>query len=282
MNADPKVVVITGAASGIGYALTEICLQRGFQVMMADNAALLLGTKVEILSKRFNTKVLGFVCDVSKFSEVKELAETVYSQYGRIDWLINNAGVIGPLAPFWELSLQQIHDVMNINLHGTIHGIQAFLPILFKQTHDSHIINMSSVFGLCSSSQMAAYAMSKQAIIALSESLFFDLKRLAKPVNISVVCPSFTNTALLENSLPLNANSFQSRMRDLIAHGRSPEDIALHIVQEVENKRFYILPDKEVKNDYEQRSAAIIEQTDPHQHSLERIIAALSKKLGRK
>ncbi|ARG97796.1 SDR family NAD(P)-dependent oxidoreductase [Legionella micdadei] len=278
MQSSQRVAVITGAASGIGLALSEICLQQGMHVVMADNAVTALCNQVEQLSDKVETEVLGVVCDVAKPDSFKHLAKQTYEHFNRVDWLFNNAGISGQLAPIWELTNEHIRKVMDINLHGAIHGIQAFLPLMFQQTHRSHIINMASFYGLCSGSQMAAYAMSKHALVALSESLHFDLKRLDKHVDVSVVCPSFASTSLLANSAPLHTDKLHHMVADLIARSRPASDVAEHIVREVKNKTFYILPDREVKEYCTQRTTAIIEQTEPHQHSLEKIIASLSKR----
>ncbi|KTD18564.1 oxidoreductase dehydrogenase, short chain [Legionella lansingensis] len=278
MESDQKVAVITGAASGIGLALAHMCLQRGMHVVMADNAVTILCDKVEQLSNQSQAEVLGVVCDVTKAESLRHLAKQTYEHFNRVDWLFNNAGISGHLAPIWELTNEHIRRVLDVNLHGVIHGIQAFLPFMFKQPHRSHIINMASLYGLCSGSQMSAYAMSKHAIVALSESLYFDLKRLEKPVDVSVVCPSFANTQLLKNSTPLHTDRLHYMVADLVARSRPAEDVAQHIIKEVESKTFYILPDREVKDYCEQRMQAIIEQQDPHHHSLEKIIASLSKR----
>lgn len=278
MDSNVRVAVITGAASGIGLALTQACIQRGMHVVMADNAVSALCDKVEQLSLGTQTDVLGVVCDVSKPESMKHLAKQTLERFNRIDWLFNNAGISGHFAPVWELTNEHIRKVMDVNLFGVINGIQAFLPAMFKQEHRSHIINMASFYGLCSGSQMAAYAMSKHAIVALSESVYFDLKRLEKLVSVSVVCPSFANTQLLVNSAPLHTDKFHAMLSDLISRSRPPEDIAEHILREVEKDTFYILPDREVKEYCEQRTKAITEQNYPHVHSLEKIISSLSRR----
>lgn len=270
------VAVITGAASGIGLALSRICLLKGYNVVMADNAVTALCDRVEQLSDECDNAVLGVVCDVTKPESLKHLAKQTHERFDRIDWLFNNAGISSHLAPIWELTSEHIRRVLEVNLWGVIHGIQAFLPYMFEQSHRSHIINISSVYGLCSASQMAPYAMSKHAIVSLSESLYFDLKRLDKLVDVSVVCPSFANTPLLANSPVAHTDALHTMLADLIARSKPAEDVACHIIREVEKKTFYILPDKEVKDYCQQRAQAIIEQTNPHQHSLEKIISSLS------
>ncbi|KTD49990.1 oxidoreductase dehydrogenase, short chain [Legionella quinlivanii] len=278
MDSEKRVAVITGAASGIGLALTEKCLAEGMNVVMADISVATLCDKVEQLTAKFDSDILGVVCDVSRPESLRHLAKQTIEKFNRVDWLFNNAGISGHLAPLWELTNEHIRKVMDINLFGIIHGVQAFLPFMFKQTHRAHIINMASLYGLCSGSQMTAYAMSKHAIVALSESLHFDLQRLSKPVDVSVVCPSFANTQLLSNSSPLHNDVFHDMLSELIARSRPAEDVAEHIVKEVKNNVFYVLPDREVKDYCEQRTQAILEQTPPHQHSLEKILASLSRR----
>lgn len=275
---DKPVAVITGAASGIGLALCKVCLLDGMRVIMADNVPELLSDKAAELRKSYPNDVFEVVCDVSKLTDVEHLAQQSFERCGRVDILVNNAGISGPFAPIWELSTELIRRVIDVNLYGVIHGVKSFLPELFKQTHPSHIVNMASVYGLCSASQISAYAMSKQAVVALSESLYFDLQRMNKPVNVSVVCPSYTNTQLLANSNPSSADKLHQMMRQLIECGRPAEEVAEHIVREVRKNTFYILPDKEVKGYCEQRLQAILHQTPPTSHTLEKIIATLSKR----
>jgi len=194
-----------------------------------------------------------------------------------VDWIYNNAGIIGPLAPIWELNPESIQQLMNINVHGMIHIIQAFTPLLFKQSFRSHIINMASLYALCASSQTAPYSMSKHAVLALSESLYFDLARLNKPVDVSIVFPSFTNTGLLANN-PEGSSSFHGALQGLLSHSRPALDIAEHIVHEVEQKKFYIFPDKEVKGYCEDRNKALLLQESPHITNVEKIIGTLVKR----
>ena len=278
MESSPQVAVITGAASGIGLALTEVCIKNGLHVVMADCAKESLYKNVQRLAADSPLEVLAVVCDVTKPEDLQDLAKQTFEHFNRVDWLFNNAGINGQLAPVWELSSEQIRNVMDVNLFGAIHGLQAFLPLMFEQSHRSHIINIASFYSLCSGSQMASYAMSKHALLALSESLYFDLQRLERPVDVSVVCPSFTNTGLLTNSKPLAGNQLHPIMVDLIARAAPAIDVAEHIVREVKNRTFYILPNKEVKDYCEQRCQAIINQSKPHQHSIEKIMVSLSKR----
>lgn len=278
MSVYGRVAVITGAASGIGLALTKSCLEKGYHVVMADNAVSQLCDQVELLSIDSEPEVMGIVCDVANGDSVKHLAKQTMDRFGRVDCLFNNAGISGHFLPVWELTQEHIRKVMDVNVFGVLHGIQAFLPYMFKQKHTSHIINIASIYGLISGSHVSAYSMSKHAVLALSESLHFDLQRLHKPVQVSIACPSFANTSLLSNSAPLHTDSLHHMFNDLIARSRPAEEVAEHILNEMQKGVFYILPDKEAKEYCQQRAEAIAEQTKPSIHSLEKLIASLSKR----
>jgi short-subunit dehydrogenase len=275
-----KLAVITGAASGIGLALTQECLAEGMDVVMVDNHHDRLETQAKRLSLTARTTVMNMLCDITKAEDVKQIAQTIHTQFNRIDLLINNAGISGPLAPVWELKPDEIQQVFAVNLYGMLHCIQAFLPCMLEQDHASHIVNMASYYGLCSGSQMAAYSMSKHAVLALTESLYFDLQRLNKPIDVSVVCPSITNTKLFSHSQPKNESKLHQMVGLLLEHGRPVEETAAYIMSAVHQKVFYILPDPEVKQYCEQRSQAIINQTLPHKYNFEKIFDSLLKKYG--
>jgi NAD(P)-dependent dehydrogenase (short-subunit alcohol dehydrogenase family) len=276
-----KVAVITGAASGIGLALTQVHLKQDIMVVMVDKNKAKLHDEAEQLKTDFPNKVFAIYCDVSKKKEVVQLAEQIEKEFKRVDWIYNNAGIIGQLAPVWNLNSEHVHQVFSVNLYGLLHMIQAFMPFLFKQNRRAHIINMASLYALCAGSRTAAYSMSKHAVLALSESLYFDLAQLNKPVDVSVVFPSFTDTGLLSNNLEDNS-SFHGVLQSLLSHSRPAIDLAEHIIQEVEQKKFYIFPDKEVKGYCEDRTQALLLQKDPHATNIEKLINALIQRQAKK
>lgn len=278
MHNERRLAVITGAASGLGLQLTQQCLERNMNVVMADCNKDLLIENSRDLQKRYDARILALEVDLRHAEQVVELANQVFKQFSRVDWLINNAGVSGPLGALWTLKASEIRDVMDINLFGAIHTIQAFFPMMFKQKQASHLINICSVFGLCASSLLSAYAMSKHALIALSESLYFDLLQMNKQVKVSVVCPSFIQTALLENSRPQDHDAIHELMASVMDYSRPAKDVAQFIVEEVEKEKFYIFPDKEVKSYHLDKSKAMLEEQNPDAHNLEKLIHKLSKR----
>ncbi len=270
------VAVITGAASGIGCALAKAFLQKVGRVVLADIDSKKLSVCQKELGPAPEDSLQVITTDVTSMESLHALASKTLEIYGRIDYLFNIAGVSGKMAPLWEQSVEDINQVMEVNLRGIVKGIHVFLPFMFNQPHRSHIVNMSSCFGLVSASNMAAYAMSKSAIISLSESLYFELKNHDKPVDVSVVCPSFVKTELLQNSYNQVENTLHGHMVTFLKQARDPMDIAEHIIEHVLKKSFYILPDREIKGYVEGKCSAIINQTRPHTHSLEKIIANLA------
>lgn len=272
-----NVAVITGAANGIGLALSLIHLQKGHAVVLLDNDAARLAQQSELLSSQFPNRVSSLTCDVCNEEQVLEAAKQIKRRSGRVDFLYNNAGIIGDLAPVWDLNTSQISRVMDVNLYGMIHMIKAFCPILFQQDFRSKIINMASLYALCSGSQLAAYSMSKHAVLALSESLHYDLMRLEKPVDVCVVFPSFTDTALLTHSSDAS-NTFHESLKSLLTHSRPALDVARYVVEQVETNCFYILPDKEVKGYCEERIRPIINQDAPHINNIEKLMSSLIRR----
>ncbi|CAM2979388.1 SDR family NAD(P)-dependent oxidoreductase [Legionella worsleiensis] len=273
-----KVAVITGAASGIGLALSQACLQRGVKVVMVDKDHDKLIQAAQELATLYPDSVFPKNCDITIPDEIDHLLHYVKIQCGQIDWLFNNAGIIGTLAPVWELTPKQLNQVMDVNLYGMTHIIRIFMPYLQQQKIRSHIINMASLYGLCSGSHVGAYSMSKHAVLALSESLFYDLRRLEYPIDVSIVFPSFTDTALLAHNSPETNAPFHQSLNSLLAHSRPASEVALHIIQEVEKKRFYILPDKEVKGYCEERTKSIIQQENPYLNNVEKLMSSLIKR----
>ena len=273
-----NVVLITGAASGIGLALSTVCLNKGFKVILVDKDKTKLDQETIKLNKQFPQQALSKICDLTQPQAVTQLAQDLYQDLPHIDWIFNNAGIIGTLAPIWELSPEQVHQVLAVNVYGMTHIIQAFMPFLFNQEKPAHIINMASLYGVCASSQVAPYSMSKHAVLALSESLYFDLQRLEKPIDVSVVFPSFTDTSLLTPESSDSTSTFQHSLNLLMAQSRPALEVAAQIIEVVEQKKFYIFPDKEVKGYAEDRVAAMISQDKPEVNAIEKLMTSLIRR----
>jgi NAD(P)-dependent dehydrogenase (short-subunit alcohol dehydrogenase family) len=250
-----KVAVVTGAASGIGLAFSQRCLQEGMKVVLADIDRLSLGRVEQKLGKD-NAMILPVVTDVRKSDDVKKLAEVTYGEFGATHILFNNAGV-GVSRLVHEATLNDWNWVIGTNLFGVIHGVQSFVPRMIQQNTDCHVINTASISGLVTGAMNGPYSVSKAAIIMLSEKLYFEMRGLQTKVKVSVVCPGFiaTNIMAFEDHRPSELrNPSEPQLRpDFIAYateflkhvlaGMKPRDCADIIFREaIQDGRFYIMP----------------------------------------
>ena len=176
-----KVAVITGAASGIGRALAQRCVQEGMKVVLADIEE--------------GATVLGVRTDVAQAAEVAALAQRTLESFGAVHLLFNNAGVAAG-GPLWEMSLQDWEWVLGVNLWGVVHGIRTFVPLLLQQGSEAHIVNTASIAGLVSTPGLGVYNVTKHSVVTLSETLYQELQQTGAPVHVSVLCPGWVNTRI--------------------------------------------------------------------------------------
>ncbi|MCU0528870.1 MAG: SDR family oxidoreductase [Cyanobium sp. Prado107] len=179
-----KGCIVTGAASGIGLALTEALLEAGAFVFMADLDQERLATAMKELADH-SERVQSMVVDVTSLEQVQRMVEEAAARHGSLDVLFNNAG-IGGTEPIWKATLEHWRRILDINLWSVIYGVHATLPIMRRQGH-GHIVNTSSIAGLIPFPFQALYCTTKYAVAGLSESLRFELAD--EGIHVSVVCP---------------------------------------------------------------------------------------------
>ena len=180
-----KSCVVTGAASGIGFALAEALLQAGAVVLMADRDTQTLTAVVEKLGAHAG-RVHSMSVDVTSKDQVQHIVEEAVSRHGRLDVLFNNAGIGGTL-PIETVTLEHWRRIIDINLWGVIYGIHFALPIMRRQG-GGHIVNTASIAGLIPPPYQALYCATKYAVVGLSESLRFELED--EGIHFSVACPA--------------------------------------------------------------------------------------------
>lgn len=193
-NIAGKVVVITGASSGLGHATAELLAAEGATVVLAARR----GDRIEALAETLRNaggKALAVKTDVTDRQQVKELVDQTVESFGRIDVLLNNAGLM-PLAPLEMLKTDEWDQMIDVNLKGVLNGIAAALPHM-KSQKSGHIINVSSVYGHKLGPAATVYCATKFAVRALSE----GLRQEVKPYNIrtTVISPGAVATELLEH-----------------------------------------------------------------------------------
>ncbi|MEJ2076720.1 MAG: SDR family NAD(P)-dependent oxidoreductase [Acidobacteriota bacterium] len=192
-----KVAVVTGAASGIGRALALRCAAENMQVVVADIEESALG-RVETELKDSGANTLAVLTDVSNAEDVETLARKTLERFGAVHLLCNNAG-IGAGSTAWESTLKDWEWTLGVNLWGVIHGLRAFVPAMLEQDSESHIVNTASVAGLISFHLNAPYQVSKHAVVGLSEKLHYDLEARAAKVKVSVLCPGWVRTRIMDS-----------------------------------------------------------------------------------
>jgi NAD(P)-dependent dehydrogenase (short-subunit alcohol dehydrogenase family) len=179
-----KGCVVTGAASGIGFAVTEALLEADAVVFMADRDTEMLSSAVEHLGN-FADRVYSVSVDVTNQEQVQHMVAYAASRHGRVDVLFNNAGIGGTMQ-ISEATLEHWRRIIDINLWGVIYGIHAALPIMRRQG-EGHIVNTASLAGLIPVPFQALYNATKYAVVGLSESLRFELED--EGIHFSVICP---------------------------------------------------------------------------------------------
>src|SRR5262249_18260593 len=190
-----KVAVITGAASGIGRAMADRCVQEGMKAVLADVELDRL-TKTEASMKASGATVLAVRTDVSQARDVEALAQKTLEVFGAVHLLCNNAGV-GTEAAIWESTLAEWEWVLGVNLWGVIHGVRVFVPLMLAQDTECHIVNTASMAGLISGPGLGAYKVAKHAVVTLSETLYHELAEHGANVKVSVLCPGIVNTRIM-------------------------------------------------------------------------------------
>ena len=193
-----STAAITGAANGIGRSLAIELAARGCNLALADRDGAALQTVATEIANAYSRKVTTHVFDVSDAQAIEEFAKEATSAHPTLNILINNAGV-ALMGTFAEIDLSQMEWLLDINFWGVVRGTRAFLPHLSLQRH-SHIVNLSSIFGIIAPPGQCSYAAAKFAVRGFSESLRHELQAAKSPVRLSVVHPGGIATHIARNS----------------------------------------------------------------------------------
>ena len=245
-----KVAVVTGAGSGIGLGLAERFARSGLHVVLADvEESALAAAEHKVAALGVST--LAVRTDVSDEAAVNALAAAAVDRFGAVHVVCNNAGVGDTLADPWSGPISAWKWVLGVNLWGVIHGIRAFLPVLTAQG-EGHIVNTASIAGLIPEAG-AAYDASKHAVVAISEDLYQGIKLVGAPVGVSVLCPGWVSTAIMDagrnwpaslGELPPPselANALMPQLRRIVDTGMPPAAVADQVAEAITADRFWVL-----------------------------------------
>jgi NAD(P)-dependent dehydrogenase (short-subunit alcohol dehydrogenase family) len=261
-----KVVVVTGGASGIGRALAHAVAARGAHPVLADvEASALDAAAAEIPG------ALAVRTDVSDLASVEALRDAVLGRHGRVDVLANIAGV----STFNAIVDQTMDDwrwVLGVNLWGPINTVHTFLPVMRAQGTPAHIVNTASVAGILSGvAFIGPYAVSKVGVVSLSETLRQEVAIAGDPIGVSVLCPSATNTQMMEaernrpaGMAPEARTEMAEGWRAAIGAqmtsdvGKEPGEVAAAVVDAILTDRFWVITHSDLTPAFEARFAEIM------------------------
>ncbi|MBP3963141.1 SDR family oxidoreductase [Paenibacillus lignilyticus] len=218
-NIQNKVVVITGASSGIGEAAAKLLAQKGAKVVLAARREDRLFAIVNDI-KQSGGEAVSFRADVVSSEDMENLVAFTLSHYGRIDVWVNNAGVM-PSSRLSELRVAEWDQMIDVNIKGVLYGIAAVLPIMREQ-QAGHIISLSSTSGYQVSPTSAVYAATKFAVRAISEGLRLE-ESASSRIRSTVIAPGLTKTELFDTITSPEVQMIANQISEM---GISPTSIA--------------------------------------------------------
>lgn len=259
-----RVAVVTGGASGIGRAMAEQFLGEGMKVVIADVEAPALEATVDELQAK-GGDVAGVVTDVASYESVAALRDQAIERHGVVHLLCNNAGVgAGAAGQMWDHEINDWRWAVGVNVWGVINGIKAFVPGMIEHGQPGHVVNTSSGNGgIAPLPNTPIYALTKSAVVTLSESLYAQLEGVGSSVSASVLFPgpNVLRTGLFTSGRnrppeyqnpgaprPLSSiEAFEQTLADrgIVLDYTPVEEVAARVVDAVRDGQFWILPPSE-------------------------------------
>ena len=243
------VAVVTGAGSGIGFALAETFARRGLNVVAADVDPAALDDAAARLGEH-GTEIHAVPTDVTREEQVQALAAATLDRFGGVHVVCNNAGVMSKGDP-WGGPIAAWEWVVGVNLWGVVYGVRAFLPHLAVGGR-GHIVNTASMAGLYPGLS-AIYDATKHAVVAITENLYQDLLTAGIPVGVSVLCPGWVRTKIIdaERNWPSDRGAkpeesaamsvVEPHVRRAIDEGMTPAAVADVVATGIEENRFWLI-----------------------------------------
>jgi NAD(P)-dependent dehydrogenase (short-subunit alcohol dehydrogenase family) len=258
-----KTAFVTGGASGFGFEFAKLFLAEGMSVFLADIEAAPLERAVEAL-RPFGA-VRGAVCDVAQRASVQKAADEAIAAFRAVHLVCNNAGVGGGSGGVEEFSERHWDWVMGVNLMGVVHGIAVFLPHMRAHGQGGWFVNTASMAGLLGQPYGAPYSASKSAVIAVSESLSYELRETK--IGVSVLCPGFARTGIARSernqppdlaaaahaALSQAAAERAAMAAQAVATGVEPAEVAARTLQGIKDGDLYIFTHPAMRKMIEKR-----------------------------
>ncbi len=233
---------ITGAASGLGRALSIRFAEMGWKIAIADIHLERLAETKDLLEKH-GVETLEIECDVTNHEALSKAADFIEKRWGGVDIIFNNAGVAG-VGQFEEITHEEWHRVINIDLWSVIYGCQAFVPMM-KRQGCGYIVNTASAAGIVSLPQMSNYNVAKAGVISLSESLKTELA--SDNIGVTVVAPTVFKANLVEDPNLEKHQMGRSFRKQIETTKVTAESIADLAIAAISKNRLYVVPQADAR-----------------------------------
>ncbi|MBO1004033.1 SDR family oxidoreductase [Pseudogracilibacillus auburnensis] len=221
MESGKRVAIVTGGASGIGKALSYELVSQGVFVIVADIVDA-DGTTVEKELNKSRNNARYVHVNVTNFKEVEQMILSIYKEFGRLDYLFNNAG-IAMYGELYDMSMDDWKQMIDVNLWGVIHGTQVGYEMM-KEQGFGHLVNTASAAGLGPSPVSSVYATTKHAVVGLTTSLHYEAEQFG--VKVSTLCPAFVHTPIFDKAKAVNIDKKMIQKQMEKQKVMSPEKLA--------------------------------------------------------
>ncbi len=284
-NFKGKTAVLTGAGSGFGLECARIGAALGMNLVLVDVQQDALDRAAAEMTAA-GAAVLAQRVDVAHAGEMQALSGAVFARFGAPHLVFNNAGV-GAGGLVWENSVKDWEWVLGVNVWGVVHGVRLFTPMMLEAARkdpswQGHIVNTASMAGLLTAPNMGIYNVSKHAVVALSETLFQDLRLVTDQISASVLCPYFVPTGITQSQRnrpselaaekPTTSQLIGQAMSDkAVSSGKvSAAEVAQKVFDAVAAGQFYIYSHPKALGNVQSRMESIVQIHNPADPFLER------------
>lgn len=256
MKFEGSVAVVTGAASGIGAALAVALAEKGANVVLAD---VVNASETEAAVAGQGVRCLRRYADVGDANSLSQLAEAAYAEFGKVNFLLANAGVV-TFAPILQTPMADWERMLQVNLLGVVNTVYAFVPQMTRQSDDRHVVITASGAGLIASNilPLSAYTASKFAAVGFGECLRLELS--AQGIGVSILCPGSVKTGILDTAgyveevdyLRPTAAGEPTPGREHVRRAE-PVDVAAMVLAAIGNNQPYVVTHHEMRTAIEER-----------------------------